>query len=58
VIRAVSRSAMEGDDPFLVSKSSLSLSFLVTREGGITLGVEGEMRDEITHELYLELVRP
>jgi len=53
-IRAISRSAMEGEDPFLVSKSSLSLSFLVTREGAITLGVEGELRDEITHHLYME----
>lgn len=54
-IRSVMTRAAGGDDPFLLEDASVELSFAVTKEGSITLGFNGELKDEITHTLRLGL---
>jgi hypothetical protein len=54
-IRAVLRDAGAGEDPFVLGTGTVEMSFVVTAEGTISLGVEGELRDEVTHGLKLEL---
>lgn len=56
-IRSVMARAAEGDDPFTMKDSNVELSFGVTEDGNISLGVEGELRDEITHTMRLTLSR-
>jgi Trypsin-co-occurring domain 2 len=55
-IRAAVASAAIGDDPFTLTESSVNISFAVTAEGTISLGVEGGLADELTHTLTLGLV--
>lgn len=57
-IRSVLASAAGGDDPFLLKDSSVELSFVITREGSIALGFNGELKDEIHHSLRLVLGLP
>jgi len=57
-IRRVMTRAAEGEDPFLLETGSLDLSFAVTREGSITLGFDGELKDEVTHTLRVSLGTP
>ena len=54
-IRAVIVSATEGDDPWVLSAGTVDISFVVTETGTISLGVEGELANEITHTLRLGL---
>src|SRR5262249_41906410 len=54
-IRDVMTKAAEGDDPWLLSASKIDISFAVTQTGTITLGVDGELANEVTHTLRLEL---
>ena len=54
-IRAVVAQAAEGDEPFVLDSSSVEISFVVTREGTITLGVEGELSKAVTNTLRLQL---
>jgi hypothetical protein len=45
-----------GDDPFELRDSSVEISFVITEEGTISLGMEGELTDEVAHTLELTLV--
>jgi hypothetical protein len=55
-IRTAVASAATGDDPFILTKSSVNISFAVTAEGTISLGVDGSLSNELTHTLTLGLV--
>lgn len=54
-IRATVASAALGDDPFVLKDSTVKLSFAVTAEGSISIGVDGSLSDELTHTLILGL---
>lgn len=56
-IRAVMARAVSGDDPFLLGESTVELSFAVAKDGSITLGFNGEFKDEIIHTLRIG-IRP
>ena len=55
-VRAVLASAASGDDPFILNDAKITLSFAVTAEGTISIGIDGSMSDEVTHSLALALV--
>jgi hypothetical protein len=55
-IRAAVASAATGDDPFTLTESSVNISFAVTAEGTISLGVDGALTNELTHTLTVGLV--
>ncbi len=57
-VRAVMARAAEGDDPFTLDDSAMELSFGVSRDGSISLGVDGELADEITHTLRVTIAKP
>jgi hypothetical protein len=54
-VRAAVASAATGDDPFTLTESSVDISFAVTADGAISLGVDGGLTDEVTHTLTLGL---
>lgn len=54
-IRDVMAKAAEGDDPWLLSASTIDISFAITQTGSISLGIDGELGNEITHTLRLGL---
>ena len=55
-IRSVVAHAAEGDDPWVLSAGIVDIVFVITRTGTISLGVEGELANEITQTLRLGLV--
>ena len=55
-IRAAIASAAAGDDPFILNDSTINISFAVTAEGTISIGVNGSLSEEVTHTLILTLV--
>lgn len=56
-IRGVMASAAgDGDDePWFLSTSEVEISFVITKEGSISLGAEGEFTNEVTNKLLLVL---
>ena len=54
VTAVVARSA-GGSDPFLLKESTVELVFAVTESGSISLGLNAEAKDEVTHKLKLTL---
>lgn len=54
-IRDVMTQAAEGDDPWFLSASTIDISFAITQTGTISLGVDGELGNELTHTLRLGL---
>ena len=52
-IRDVMTKAAEGDDPWVLSASTIDISFAITQTGTISLGVDGELANELTHTLRL-----
>jgi Trypsin-co-occurring domain 2 len=54
-IRNVMTKAAEGDDPWVLSASTIDISFAITQTGTITLGVNGELANELTQTLRLGL---
>src|SRR5262249_6669477 len=54
-IRGVMASAAEGEEPWVLSTSEVDMSFVVTKEGSISLGAEGELTNEVTNKLRLKL---
>ena len=54
-IREVVAKAAEGDDPWVLSASTIDISFAITQTGTISLGVNGELANELTHTLRLGL---
>jgi hypothetical protein len=57
-LRAVMARAAEGDDPFVLRDSSVELTFAVSEDGTVSFGVDGDLRDEVTHTMRLSLQRP
>lgn len=55
-IRTTVASAAAGDDPFTLTGSSVEITFSVTAEGTISLGVDGGLSNEVTHTLALDLI--
>ncbi|MET7424601.1 trypco2 family protein [Dactylosporangium sp. NPDC005555] len=55
-IRATMVRAAGGDDPFVLKESSVGITFAITQEGSITLGVDGSFADDVTHTLTITLV--
>ena len=55
-IREVVTKAAEGDDPWVLSASTIDIFFAITQTGTITLGANGELANELTHTLRLRLV--
>jgi hypothetical protein len=55
-IRTVVASASHGDDPFILNDSNITLTFAVTSEGSISIGVDSSISDEVTHSLILSVV--
>jgi hypothetical protein len=54
-IRTAVTSAAEGDDPWILSAGTISITFAVTQTGTISLGIDGELAGELTHTLRLDL---
>jgi hypothetical protein len=54
-IRRVVTSAAAGRDPWVLSESTIDISFAITGTGTISLGAEGELASEVTQTLRLGL---
>lgn len=54
-IRNAMTKSAEGDDPWVLSASTIDISFAITQTGSISLGVDGELENELTHTLRLAL---
>lgn len=54
-IRGVMASAAGGDEPWALSTSDVEITFVVTKEGTISIGAEGEFSGEVTNKLRLSL---
>jgi hypothetical protein len=54
-IRNVMTKAAEGNDPWVLSAGTIDISFAITQTGTISLGVDGELANELTHTLSLRL---
>jgi hypothetical protein len=54
-IRKVVAKAAEGDDPWILSESTIDISFAITQTGTLSLGADGELANELTHTLRLGL---
>jgi hypothetical protein len=54
-VRAVIYSTSDGDDPFALNDAKITLSFAVTAEGDISIGIDERMSDEVTQTLVLGL---
>ena len=54
-IRRVMTTAAEGDDPWVLSTGKVDIAFAITKTGSISLGVDGELADELTHTLRIGL---
>jgi hypothetical protein len=55
-VRAVVASTAGGDDPFTLDDSKITLSFALTADGDISIGIDASMSDEVTHTLVLTLI--
>jgi hypothetical protein len=55
-VRAVVASTANGEDPFALNDAKITLSFAVTAEGEISIGIDGSMNDEVINTLILGLV--
>jgi|HubBroStandDraft_6_1064221.scaffolds.fasta_scaffold203091_2 hypothetical protein len=54
-IRDVMTKAAEGDDPWVLSAGTIDIYFGITQTGSISLGVNGELANELTQTLRLGL---
>lgn len=55
-VRAVATSTADGDDPFALNDAKITLSFAVTADGDISIGIDASITDEVTHTLVPALV--
>jgi hypothetical protein len=55
-IRATVAAAAGGDDPFALDESTIRIVFGVTSEGDISIGVNGNLANELTQTLVLTLM--
>ena len=56
-IRQAMVHAAAGDDPWALSAGTVDISFGVTKTGSISVGVDGELGDEVTQRLRLRLAQ-
>lgn len=54
-IRSAVTRAAEGDDPWILSAGTVNIAFAVTQAGTLSLGVDGELANEIAHTLRIGL---
>lgn len=54
-IRRVIIRAAAGDDPFVLKSGTVDLCFAITEDGSITLGINGELKNEVTQTLRISL---
>lgn len=54
-IRRVISRAAAGDDPFVFKSGTVDLSFAITEDGSITLGINGELKNEVAQTLRISL---
>ena len=54
-VRAVATQAAAGDDPWVLSATTIDIRFAITQTGTISLGVDGELANEVTQTLRLGL---
>jgi hypothetical protein len=54
-IRETMASAAKGDDPWVLSKGKVDISYGITRSGNISLGVDASATSESTNVLRLDL---
>lgn len=52
-VQATVASGAGGEDPWELDTGRIDLEFVVTSEGTVSLGVEGELTDDISHTLRL-----
>jgi hypothetical protein len=57
-VRAVMTHAAGGDDPFTLQDSAVELTFGVASNGTISLGIDGDLNDEVTHTMRLTIAKP
>lgn len=57
-IRRVISRASGGEDPFVLKSGTVDLRFAITKEGSITLGVNGELKNEVAQTLRISLHDP
>ncbi|MEU5906861.1 trypco2 family protein [Micromonospora sp. NPDC047467] len=55
-VRAAVTAGTDGDDPLVLKTGTVELVFGVTDQGTISVGAEGELTDEVTNTLRIELV--
>ncbi|RQW98310.1 trypco2 family protein [Micromonospora inaquosa] len=55
-IRAVVAAGAGGDDPLVLKAGAVELVFGVTGQGSISFGAEGELTDEVSNTLRIELI--
>lgn len=54
-IRRVIWRAAGGDDPFILKASTVAICFAITEDGSITLGFNGELKNEVAQTLRISL---
>ncbi len=54
-IRTIMERAASGEAMFVLESGAVELSFVVTDQGTISLGIAGEFRDEVTNTIRLTL---
>ena len=54
-IRRVISRAAAGDDPFVLKSGTVDLCFAITEDGSITLGINGELKNEVAQTLRISL---
>ena len=54
-VHAVMAQAAAGDDPWVLSASTIDIRFAITETGTISLGIDGELANEVTQTLRLGL---
>jgi hypothetical protein len=54
-IRSAMALAAAGDDPWNLSAGVIDITFALTKTGTISVGVDGDLSDEVTQSLKLTL---
>ncbi|HVV21687.1 MAG TPA: trypco2 family protein [Pseudonocardiaceae bacterium] len=57
-VTAVAEHAAGGDDPFVLRDSTVELTFAITDTGSISLGVDAEAENAVTHTLKITFAAP
>jgi hypothetical protein len=54
-VTAIVARAAGGDDPFVLKESAVELTFAITDTGSISLGVDADTSETVTHTLEIKL---